>query len=157
MFLYSHLFDSFPYWLSIQELAKFTFSSTVCIFFWICYIPNYEKSESVSCAVCSNSLRPHGLYHNRLLCPWNFAVKNTGVSCHFLLQWIFPAQGSNLHLLSLLHWQMCSLPPAPTGKHCNNVLNHFSHVRLFATPWTVACLAPLFVGFSRQEHWSELL
>ena len=29
-----------------------------------------------------------------------------------------------------------------------------SHVRLFATPWTVACQAPLFMGFSRQEYWS---
>ena len=26
------------------------------------------------------------------------------------------------------------------------------HVRLFATPWTVACQAPLFMGFSRQEY-----
>ena len=24
------------------------------------------------------------------------------------------------------------------------------------TPWTVACLAPLSVGFSRQEYWSGL-
>ena len=25
-----------------------------------------------------------------------------------------------------------------------------------ATPWTVACQAPLSVGFSRQEYWSGL-
>ena len=31
-----------------------------------------------------------------------------------------------------------------------------SHVRLFATPWSVASQAPLFMGFSRQEYWSEL-
>ena len=31
-----------------------------------------------------------------------------------------------------------------------------SCVQLFATPWTVACQAPLFVGFSRQEYWSSL-
>ena len=31
-----------------------------------------------------------------------------------------------------------------------------SCVRLFATPWTVAYHAPLFVGFSRQECWSGL-
>ena len=31
----------------------------------------------------------------------------------------------------------------------------FSHVRLFATPWTVACQAPPSMGFSRQEYWSE--
>ena len=30
--------------------------------------------------------------------------KNTGVGCHFLLQGIFLTQGSNLGLLSLLHW-----------------------------------------------------
>ena len=31
-----------------------------------------------------------------------------------------------------------------------------SHVRLFATPWTVACQAPLSMGFSRQEYWCGL-
>ena len=31
-----------------------------------------------------------------------------------------------------------------------------SHVRLFATPWTVAFQAPLSMGFSRQEYRSGL-
>ena len=31
-----------------------------------------------------------------------------------------------------------------------------SHVRLFATPWTVAHQAPLSTGFPRQEYWSGL-
>ena len=31
-----------------------------------------------------------------------------------------------------------------------------SRVRLFATLWTVACQAPWFVEFSRQEHWRGL-
>ena len=31
-----------------------------------------------------------------------------------------------------------------------------SRARLFATPWTVAYLAPLSMGFSRQEYWSGL-
>ena len=51
----------------------------------------------------------------RLLCPWNFPGKITGVACHFLLQRIFLgslflglAQGSNLRLLCLL--QVNSLP-----------------------------------------------
>ena len=30
-------------------------------------------------------------------------------------------------------------------------------VRLFATPWTIVCQAPLSVEFSRQEYWSRLL
>ena len=33
---------------------------------------------------------------------------------------------------------------------------HFSRVQLFATLWTVAHQAPLNMGFSRQEYWSEL-
>ena len=35
----------------------------------------------------------------RLLCPWDFPGKNTGVGCHFLLQGIFLTQGSNPQLL----------------------------------------------------------
>ena len=31
-----------------------------------------------------------------------------------------------------------------------------SRVLLFATPWTVACQAPLSMGFSRQGYWSGL-
>ena len=30
----------------------------------------------------------------------------------------------------------------------------FSHVQLFATPWIVACQAPLSMEFSRIEYWS---
>ena len=36
------------------------------------------------------------------------------------------------------------------------LLNCFSHVQLFATPWTVAFQAPLSLGFSRQEYWNGL-
>ena len=40
------------------------------------------------------------------------------------------------------------------GKYmCASSLNC---VRLCATPWTVACQAPLSMGFSRQEYWSGL-
>ena len=36
------------------------------------------------------------------------------------------------------------------------VLNHFSHVWLFVTLWTVAPQAPPSMGFSRQEYWNGL-
>ena len=36
------------------------------------------------------------------------------------------------------------------------MLSHFSHVQLCATLWTTAQQAPLSMGFSRQEYWSEL-
>ena len=32
----------------------------------------------------------------------------------------------------------------------------FSHVWLFATPWTVDCQVSLLMGISKQEHWSML-
>ena len=35
--------------------------------------------------VVSNSLQSDGLQTTRLLCPWNFPGKNTGVICYFLL------------------------------------------------------------------------
>ena len=42
------------------------------------------------------------------------------------------------------------------GWQCACVLSHFSCVQLFVTPGTVACQAPLSMGFSRQEYWSRL-
>ena len=45
-----------------------------------------------------------------------FSSKNSGVSCHALLQGSFSTRGLNLHLLCLLHWQAGSLPLAPRGK-----------------------------------------
>ena len=48
-------------------------------------------------------LETHGLQPTRLLSPWNFPGKNTGVGCHFLLKEIFWSQGLNPCLLRLLH------------------------------------------------------
>jgi len=39
----------------------------------------------------------------------------SGLPCLSVCQGIFPAQGSNRHLLRLLHWQAGSLPLAPPG------------------------------------------
>ena len=83
---------------------------------------------------------------------------NTGMSCHALLQGILLTQGSNPRLLSLLHWQVGSLPLAPPG-HLSMLLlllSCFSCVQLRATPEMAAHQAPLSLGFSRQEHWSGL-
>ena len=39
---------------------------------------------------------------------------------------------------------------------CVCVCESLSHVRLFVTPWTIACQAPLSMAFSNQEYWSGL-
>ena len=61
-------------------------------------------------SVMSNSLKPYGLQPTRLLCPWNYPGKNTGVGSHSLLQEIFPTQGSNLDF-----------------RHCRQNLYQLSH------------------------------
>ena len=107
-------------------------------------------SESESCSVLSDSLRPNGLYS-----PWNSPGQNTGMGSFSLLQGIFPTQGSN-----------------PGLPHCRQILYQLSHNRspvysisevkslsrvcLFAILWTVAYQAPPSMGFSRQEYWIGL-
>ena len=49
--------------------------------------------------------------------------------------------------VSLFHWVVVAYA---------RMLSRFSCVQLFATPWTVACQAPLSIEFSRKECWSWL-
>ena len=64
----------------------------------------------------SDSLQPHGLQPARLLCPWNFPGKNTGVGSHSLLQGIFLTQGSNQGLPHC-RWTLPSEPPEKPNAH----------------------------------------
>ena len=61
-------------------------------------------------SVVSYSLWPHELWPTRLLHPWDFPRRRTGVSCHLLLQGILPTQASN-----------------PGLPHCRQTLYHLSH------------------------------
>ena len=70
-------------------------------------------------SVLSDSFQPHGWQPTRLCCPWDFPGKNTGMGCHFLLQGIFPTQGSNLGLL-----------------YCRQTIYHLSHQ---GSPFLVLC------------------
>ena len=78
-------------------------------------VPTCLQCTSIA-SVVSNSVRPCGPQPASLLHPWDSPGKNTGMSGQVLLQGIFPTQGSNPCLLSLLHWQLVSLPLAPPGK-----------------------------------------
>ena len=60
--------------------------------------------------VMYDSLWPHGLQSTRLIGPWDSPGKNTGMGCHFLLQRIFPTEGSNLGI-----------------PHCKQILYLLSH------------------------------
>ena len=90
-------------------------------------LENFEHYFTSMCCCCyvasvvSDSVRPHRRQPTGLLHPWDSPGKNTGVGCHFLLQYM------KVKLKSL------------------------SRVQLLATPWTAAHHAPLSMGFSRQE------
>ena len=47
-------------------------------------------------------------------------------------------------------------PEQPIQESCVLCAQSLSHVRLFATSGTVACQAPLSMGFSRQKYWKGL-
>ena len=47
-------------------------------------------------------------------------------------------------------------PGAALPMHTSMRVSRFSHFRLFATLWAVACQASPSKGFSRQEYWSGL-
>ena len=79
-------------------------------------------------SVMPDSVRPHRWHPTKLPCPRDSPSENTGVGCHFLLN----AQKWKVKVKSL------------------------SHVWLFDTPWIAAHQAPPFMGFSKQECWSEL-
>ena len=58
--------------------------------------PMYENEKwKWSRSVLSDSSRPHGLQPTRLLCPWDFPGKSTGVGRHCLL-WTRSMSFSNL-------------------------------------------------------------
>ena len=72
----------------------------------------YECVQAQSCLTLCNSMdcSPPGSSVHGI-----FQAKNTGAGCHFLLQGIFPTQGSNSHLLLLWYWQEDSLPLSDQG------------------------------------------
>ena len=67
-----------------------------------------ESEVAQSCPILCDPM------DTRLLHPWDFLGKSTGVGCHFLIQRIFPTQESNPGLL-----------------HCRQTLYRLSHQPLW--------------------------
>ena len=63
------------------------------------------------CLVAQLRLEP-----TRLLCPWEFSGKNSGVGCQFLTQGIFPSQGSNPCISCLLLYRRILYMLEPSEK-----------------------------------------
>ena len=62
-------------------------------------------------SVVSDPQLPHGLQPSRLLCPWDFTGKSTGVGCHCLLslyQYIFIYTSfCKINLILEIHFKLC--------------------------------------------------
>ena len=66
----------------------------------------YLPPELYACVQrCVQLFVTQGLWAIRLLCPWNFPGKNTGLGCHFLLQGDLPDPGIKSMSLCHLQWQ----------------------------------------------------
>ena len=96
--LHTNIFSSI--WLLNYRILKFLglepltfiYFSAVCMLSHFCHV---RLCKPVDCS-------PPGSSDHE-----DSPGKNTGVGCYDLFQGIFPTQGSNLHLLHLLHWQVC--------------------------------------------------
>ena len=82
-----------------------------------------------------------------------FSGKDIRAGCHFLLQGIFPTQGSNPGLL-LCRQILYHLSHGSCTKICQLFfvcfIQSFNCVLLFATPWTAAHQAPLSFNIARS-------
>ena len=110
----------------------------------------------LSRSLVSDFLQPHGLgcqaprsmgfsrqeYWSGLPCPPPEDLPNPGIKLRS------PASQADSFL---------SEPPGkPYNSKSEVKVKSLSCVRLFETPWTIACQAPLSMGFSRQEYCSGL-
>ena len=116
----------------------------------------------------------------RLASDWLYPSKEWGSSLEFALSTqLFLSLDSSTHCFpSSLQVVTLHYPLVPTPLLCQLsfyyipikswwvwsdtdiyallLLSHFSHVRLFVTPWTAAHQSPLSMWFSREEYWSGL-
>ena len=94
--------------------------------------PSVYQEYVHACLVVSDSLQPH----QGPLSMGFPRQEPTGVGCHFLLQGIFPTQGSNPCLLNLPHWQAGSLSLVPPGSNIMNMTDKKTTPRLaMETTW----------------------
>ena len=89
-------------------------SNTACVCVCVCMCVHVCACTCMH-SVTSDSETSWTVAHQAPL-SMGFSRQDTGVGCHILLQEFLPAQGSNLHLLCLLHRQAGSLPLVPPGK-----------------------------------------
>ena len=87
------------------------------LFIYVCEVKSLSRARLFA--------TPWTVACTTLLRPWNFPGKSTGVGCHFLLQGIFPTQGSN-----------------PGLPHCRQTLYCLSYLCMYESESEVAQSCP---------------
>ena len=110
----------------LQALSTMDRKLYIAIIIYYCYLGGVSFFLCISmwlmqyvCLVARSCLTlswPHGLQPTRLLCPWDFSGKDTGVRCQFLLQVTFPMQELNPNFPTL---QVDSLLLSHQGSPCS--------------------------------------
>ena len=113
---------------------------------FVCGVPPLLVSLLLICASCYLSLFSESQSQDR------FYQSKCSFKYHFFQEAFLHLPPETTHIsfstcssqglqLMCASWKKCQFP---------------SYIQLFAIPWTVACQAPLPMGFSRQEYWSGL-
>ena len=84
----------------------------------------------------------------RLLCPWDSPAKNTGGGCHFLLQGIFPTQGTHVSWIAGGFFTT-ELPGRSTT--CTPPRHHFHILRMPAADCRLSLSG---VGWGVERTWA---
>ena len=82
----------------------------------VCVSVHTRTWVSLVAQLCPTLCDPHGLWLTRLLCPWDFPGKNTGVGCCFLFQVIFLTLGSEPTYPASRAWAGGFVTTEPPGK-----------------------------------------
>ena len=132
-----------------------------------CYVSNLKKAEKVSSSATakegpnclpspSRSAQRHSLSpeYSHLLPETRSDRSPSRPALLCLLVWI------SLLSCHIVCWDITSMRAGPLSPNlqcvdCVSVLSCFSHVQLFAIPWTVACQSLLTMRFPRQENWNR--
>ena len=88
------------------------------------------------CSVMSDTLQPMDCSPSVLLSMEFFRHKNTGASCHCLLQGTFQIQGLNPCLSHLLPWQAGSLLLVLPGMPKSGIRNELNVSLMNLEPWS---------------------
>ena len=129
----------------IDTLTSVYIHAHTCIYMYTCI---YTHVCVCVCQLVSNSLWPYGLKPARLLCPWNFLGKKTGVGCHFLFQGNLPKPGiepASLVSLALADGFFTAAPHVHIHTHIYRTtrLHSYSKVNAFCNAmncyWSLLC------------------